>query len=43
VPVERGRSLAAVRVGRLGLAAEQLAELEPMAAVPVGLALGTVA
>ncbi|HEV8372397.1 MAG TPA: type IV pilus assembly protein PilM [Actinomycetota bacterium] len=43
VPVERGRSLAAVRVGRLGLAAEQLAELEPMAAIPVGLALGTVA
>jgi type IV pilus assembly protein PilM len=43
VPVERGRSLAAVRVGRLGLAAEQLAELEPMAAVPVGLALGAVA
>ena len=43
VSVERGRSLAAVRVGRLGLAAEQLAELEPMAAIPVGLALGAVA
>jgi type IV pilus assembly protein PilM len=43
VPVERGRSLAAVRVGRLGLAADQLAALEPMAAVPVGLALGAVA
>jgi type IV pilus assembly protein PilM len=43
VPVERGRSLAAVRVGRLGLAADQLARLEPVAAVPVGLALGAVA
>ena len=43
VPVERGRSLAGVRVGRLGLAAEQLAELEPTIAIPVGLALGAVA
>jgi type IV pilus assembly protein PilM len=43
VPVERGRTLAGVRVGRLGLAAEQLAELEPTIAVPVGLALGAVA
>jgi type IV pilus assembly protein PilM len=42
VPVERGRTLAALRVGRLGLAAEQLAELEPAVAVPVGLALGAV-
>jgi type IV pilus assembly protein PilM len=43
VPVERGRALAGVRVGRLGLAAEELAELEPTIAVPVGLALGAVA
>jgi type IV pilus assembly protein PilM len=43
VPVERGRTLASVRVGRLGLPAEQLAELEPTIAVPVGLALGAVA
>jgi type IV pilus assembly protein PilM len=43
VPVERGRSLAGVRVGRLGLDAEELAELEPTIAVPVGLALGAVA
>ena len=43
VPVERGRTLAAVRVGRLGLPAQQLAELEPRMAIPVGLALGAVA
>jgi len=43
VPVERGRTLAAVHVGRLGLPAEQLAELEPRMAIPVGLALGAVA
>jgi type IV pilus assembly protein PilM len=42
VPVERGHTLAGLRVGRLGLAAEQLAELEPAVAVPVGLALGAV-
>jgi type IV pilus assembly protein PilM len=43
VPVERGRTLAAVHIGRLGLAAEQLAEIEPRMAIPVGLALGAVA
>jgi type IV pilus assembly protein PilM len=43
VPVERGRTLAGLRVGRLQLAAEELAELEPTIAVPVGLALGAVA
>jgi type IV pilus assembly protein PilM len=42
VPVERGRSLATVRVGRLDLDAEELARLEPTVAVPVGLALGAV-
>jgi len=43
VPVERGRTLAGVHVGRLGLPAEELAELEPKMAIPVGLALGAVA
>jgi len=43
VPVERGRTLAGVHVGRLGLPAEQLAEPEPKMAIPVGLALGAVA
>jgi type IV pilus assembly protein PilM len=43
LPVERARTLASVRVGRLGLDADQLAELEPLSAVPVGLALGAVA
>jgi hypothetical protein len=41
--VERARTLASVRVGRLGLDADQLAKLEPLTAVPVGLALGAVA
>ena len=43
VPVERGRPLTTLRLGRLRLQAEQLAQLEPVAAVPVGLALGAVA
>jgi type IV pilus assembly protein PilM len=43
VPVEHGRTLAGVRVGRLGLDAEALAELEPTIAVPVGLAMRAVA
>jgi type IV pilus assembly protein PilM len=43
VPVERARPLASVRVGRLGLDPDQLAELEPLSAIPVGLALGKVA
>jgi type IV pilus assembly protein PilM len=43
LPVERARTLATVRVGRLGLDAGQLAELEPLSAVPIGLALGAVA
>jgi type IV pilus assembly protein PilM len=42
VPVERGRTLAALPPGRLRLNDEQLAELEPVVAVPVGLALGVV-
>ena len=43
VPTERGRTLAGVRVGRLGLDAEELATLEPTIAVPVGLAMRAVA
>jgi type IV pilus assembly protein PilM len=43
LPVEPGRTLQALRVGRVGLNEEELAELEPLAAVPVGLALGEVA
>ena len=43
VPTERGRTLAGIRVGRLGLDAEELAELEPTIAVPVGLAMRAVA
>jgi type IV pilus assembly protein PilM len=43
VPTERGRTLAGVRVGRLGLDAEELAELEPTIAVSVGLAMRAVA
>jgi type IV pilus assembly protein PilM len=42
LPVDSGRALEPVHVGRVGLAAEQLAELEPIAAIPVGLALGGV-
>jgi type IV pilus assembly protein PilM len=43
IPTERGRTLAGVRVGRLGLDADALAELEPTIAVPVGLAMRAVA
>jgi type IV pilus assembly protein PilM len=43
VPTERGHTLAGVRVGRLGLDADALAELEPTIAVPVGLAMRAVA
>jgi type IV pilus assembly protein PilM len=43
VPTERGRTLAGLRVGRLDLDAEALAELEPTIAVPVGLAMRAVA
>jgi type IV pilus assembly protein PilM len=36
VPTERGRTLAGLRVGRLGIDAEALAELEPTIAAPAG-------
>jgi type IV pilus assembly protein PilM len=42
VPVERARALASVPVGSLNLDAEELAQLEPTVAVPVGLALRAV-
>lgn len=43
VPVVPGTPLASLRMGETGLSAEQVAHLEPVAAVPVGLALGLVA
>ena len=42
-PVEAGQALQALQIGRVGLDSESLADLEPVAAVPVGLALGEVA
>ncbi|MEY2475917.1 MAG: hypothetical protein QOG87_1232 [Actinomycetota bacterium] len=38
-PVEMARPLAALQIGKVGLSDEQLAEAEPLVAVPVGLAL----
>jgi type IV pilus assembly protein PilM len=40
VPVEVGTPMHSLRVGRTGLSPEQIAFVEPLAAVPVGLALG---
>ncbi len=40
VPVEVGTPMNALRIGRTGLSPEQIAFVEPLAAVPVGLALG---
>jgi type IV pilus assembly protein PilM len=40
LPVEAGQVLQPLRLGRLKLGPAQLAEVEPVAAVPVGLALG---
>ncbi len=40
VPVEVGTPLTRLHVGRTGLSPEQIAFVEPLAAVPVGLALG---
>jgi type IV pilus assembly protein PilM len=40
VPVEVGAPLQSLQVGRTGLSPEQIAFVEPLAAVPVGLALG---
>jgi type IV pilus assembly protein PilM len=40
VPVEVGNPMHSLQVGRTGLSPEQIAFVEPLAAVPVGLALG---
>lgn len=40
LPVEQARPMAALTVGKTGLTPEQLAYIEPMAALPLGLALG---
>jgi type IV pilus assembly protein PilM len=40
VPVAVGAPMHSLRVGRTGLSPEQIAFVEPLAAVPVGLALG---
>jgi type IV pilus assembly protein PilM len=40
VPVETGTPMHSLQVGRTGLSPEQIAFVEPLAAVPVGLALG---
>ena len=41
-PVEYGRPFAQVQVGKTGLTPEQLQVVEPLSAVPVGLAMGAV-
>jgi len=38
--VEYGRSFAQLTIGKTGLAPEQVRFVEPLAAVPVGLAMG---
>jgi type IV pilus assembly protein PilM len=40
VPVQAGDPLARLRVGRTGLTPDQLALVQPLAATPIGLALG---
>jgi type IV pilus assembly protein PilM len=40
LPVEVARPMAALRLGKTGLTDEQLAYVEPMVTVPVGLAMG---
>lgn len=40
LPVEQGRTLQRVRLGKLGLSEAQLADAEPLMAASVGLALG---
>jgi type IV pilus assembly protein PilM len=40
LPVEAGTPIHGLKVGRTGLSPEQIAFVEPLAAVPVGLALG---
>jgi type IV pilus assembly protein PilM len=40
LPVELARPMSVLKIGKTGLSAEQLAFVEPMVTVPVGLALG---
>jgi len=40
LPVESARPMAVLKLGKTGLSAEQLAYVEPMVTVPVGLAMG---
>jgi type IV pilus assembly protein PilM len=40
IPVEVGNPMHSLHIGRTGLSPEQIAFVEPLAAVPVGLALG---
>ena len=40
VEVERGSAFEELEIGKTGLSAEQMEFVEPLAAVPVGLALG---
>jgi type IV pilus assembly protein PilM len=43
LPVELGNPLASLRIGKTGLSPEQLSFVAPLAAVPVGLAMGVAA
>jgi type IV pilus assembly protein PilM len=40
IPVVPGKPLSNVKIGKLGLSPEQLGHVEPLATVPVGLAMG---
>lgn len=40
LPVEQGSALAGLRIGKIGLSPEQMSYVEPLAGVPVGLAMG---
>ena len=40
LPVESARPMSVLKLGKTGLSAEQLAYVEPMVTVPVGLAMG---
>jgi type IV pilus assembly protein PilM len=40
LPVEQGHPMASLKIGNLGLSPEQLSYVEPLVAVPVGLAMG---
>jgi len=40
LPVQPARPLSVLKIGKTGLTPEQLAYVEPMVTVPVGLAMG---